>query len=77
MNILPIDENGEPFNEDDNLIEDPSELMGKKLDFLIIIDDAELAEAKCQDTYCEYSLMKDDFTFETFQTPIVIIIANQ
>jgi len=71
VNLVPLTENGEPMNDDDDIIEDPTELVDKRLDFAIIIEDGELPEKFCRDTYCQYSLLKDDSSFEIYKTNIV------
>ena len=73
VNLVPLNENGEPMNDDDDIIEDPTELINKRLDFAIIIEDGELPEKFCRDTYCQYSLLKDDSSFEIYKTNIVFI----
>jgi hypothetical protein len=55
------------------LIDDPNELIGKKLEFIIQIDSAELPENFCQDTYCEYSLLTEDGKFTTYKTIQVLL----
>jgi len=44
-------------NEGD-LIDDPSELLNKRIDFKVIIDFARLPDNFCRDTYCEYSILQ-------------------
>lgn len=53
-------------------IDDPvKDILGKRLDFLLKIENAKLPQDFCRDTFVEYSLMKDDLQFETFRTKII------
>ena len=45
-----MDENGE-------VIEDPNELLDRRLDFKVVIESATLPPHMCKDSYVEYSLM--------------------
>lgn len=61
MQIIPTDKVGEnnlylEMEEKGEIIEEPNELIGKRLDFNIIIGKASLPEYFCTDTYAEYKL---------------------
>ena len=71
VNIVPLNEEGEAITDEDDIIEDPTELLSKRLDFTISIEDGELPENLYKNTYCQYSLLKDDETFEIYKTNIV------
>jgi len=57
------------------MIDNPMELFGRRLDFIIEIDSAELPGNFCQDTFCTYSLMNDHNEWQTFSTSVVRKIA--
>jgi flagellar biosynthesis GTPase FlhF len=72
VNTVPCDDRGDPLGDNGDLIDDPVELNGKKLDFLIQIDNAELIDPSCQDTYCEYSLLSEDGKeLKSYKTSII------
>jgi hypothetical protein len=56
------------MDEDGNYVEDPRELIDKRLDFKVCIERAELPENFCRDTYVEYSLLGDNGEFSIFKT---------
>ena len=62
VNVVPANERGESLEENstEDDIEDPRELIGRRLDFLIKIDFAVLPEHLAKDTYVEYELMIDE-----------------
>jgi kinesin family protein 13 len=74
--LIPTDETGtknlsEIMEGEGEMIEDPSkDLCGKRLDFLVKIDNATLPEDFCKDTFVEYSLMNEDGSFSPFKTPL-------
>mmetsp|Transcript_39918 Transcript_39918/g.35626 ORF Transcript_39918/g.35626 Transcript_39918/m.35626 type:complete len:288 (+) Transcript_39918:1810-2673(+) len=68
VDVIPINESGEPLGDNADIIDDPNELIDQRLDFHIKIDSAELPENFCQDTFCEYSFMTEDGGFKTFKT---------
>ncbi len=62
VNLIPTDEEGlknigEEMDNEADFIEDPEELIGKRLDFRVVIDSALLPDHFCRDTYVEYSMM--------------------
>lgn len=68
MNVVPLTEGGEDLGENADLIDDPNELLGKRIDFAIEIDNADLPANFCQDTFCRYVFLNDNHEFETFNT---------
>lgn len=50
------------------MIDDPNELIGKRVDFAIEIDNADLPANFCQDTFCRYMLLSENHELETFNT---------
>lgn len=69
--MYPTDENGVPLGENADLIDDPNELVDRRLDFAVQISVGEIQENLCQDSFCQYSLLTKDNTFQTFKTEIV------
>lgn len=68
MDIVPINEQGEPLGENADIIDDPNELVDRRLDFYIKIETAELPENFCQDTFCEYTFLTEDGLFKSYKT---------
>ena len=66
-NIRPTDETGEADECPEELIvDDPKELLGKRIDFNVIIDQAhDLPEMLCKDTYVKYNWYLDNEEFRT------------
>jgi hypothetical protein len=61
VNIIPVDEDGESEIPDDLIPEEPEDLIGKRIDFIIEIKQATgLPKNFCRDVYCEYKF----FLFE-------------
>jgi len=71
VNLMPLDENGEQLGDKADYIEDPQELLERRIDFSMNIDYAKLPENFCQDTYCEYTLLCDDGIMKDFKTAII------
>ncbi len=63
---MPTDEEGiknisDQMDEDGDLIDDPiQELLGRRLDFNVVIENAKLPNNFCTDTYIEYSLLSEN-----------------
>lgn len=78
MNLIPTDETGtknlsEMMEGEGEYIEDPmKDLLGKRLDFLIKIENAKLPQDFCRDTFVEYSLMNEENKFESFRTQFIL-----
>jgi len=66
-----VNEHGEEFNENTDSIDDPAELLSKRFDFTVEIDNAELPANFCQDTFCRYYLINDQNEPQVFNTSIV------
>ncbi len=45
------------MDDDGDFIEDPMELLERRLDFRVIIESAILPENFCKDTFVEYAIM--------------------
>lgn len=78
VNLIPTDDTGtRNLSEDieeglEPAVEDPSELLGKRFDFRVIIGLAKLPETLCKDTYVEYSVQTgDNKKISTFKTKTV------
>lgn len=52
-------------------IDDPvKDILGKRLDFLVKIEQARIPQDFCRDTFVEYCLMNEENKFESFRTPV-------
>lgn len=66
VNLLPTDDTGQRNLSDDiddslePAVEDPVELLGKRFDFRIVIQNAKLSETLCKDTFVEYAIQFND-----------------
>jgi hypothetical protein len=60
-------------------IDDPKEMLGRRLDFQIHIYHAVLPEDKfcCKDTSCEYTLMINEKEPKSFRTDVVSYLKFQ
>ena len=84
MNVIPTDEMGErnlaeeleKNGEIDFVFEEPRDLIGKRLDFLVKIDYAILPESLCKDSYVEYTIIENESTSTVYQTEQVIKIKH-
>ena len=68
INVIPVDVDGESEVPDDMIPDDPTDLIGQRMDFIVQISKAiELPPDFCQDVYCEYTffLGEEKFTTET------------
>lgn len=69
VNILPTDESGWDEPPEDLIPYQPEDLIGKRIDFAIIIEKAmDLPDNFCKDVYCEYSFFLED---QVFTTPVI------
>ena len=69
VNILPTDESGWDEPPDDLIPYQPEDLIGKRIDFAVIIERSiELPENFCRDVYCEYTFFLDD---QVYSTPVI------
>ncbi len=62
INLIPTDETGQKniedsMDDDGEYIEDPMELLDRRLDFRVLVESAILPESFCKDTFVEYSIM--------------------
>lgn len=76
VKVVPTDEKGEKnlsseMEENGEYIDDPNELLGKRFDFKVIIENAVLPENICTDVYAEYTLNFGNGKKGIFQTNIV------
>ena len=70
--MSPVDSKGELIAEDDvQDIENPKEILGKRMDILIEITNGEVPHRLCKNVYCEYSLMLGNSEIQTYKTPKV------
>jgi hypothetical protein len=69
VNILPTDESGWDEPPEDLIPYQPEDLIGKRIDFAVIIERAiDLPENFCRDVYCEYTFFLDD---QVYSTPVI------
>lgn len=59
------------MEEKGEIIEDPNELIGKRVDFNIVIESACLPEYFCTDTFAEYRLFFCNGNEKLFSSKIV------
>lgn len=64
INVVPVDIDGESDIPDDMIPEDPNELIGNRIDFVVQITKAyDLPEDFCKDIYCEYTFFLGEEKF--------------
>jgi hypothetical protein len=68
VGIIPTDESGQALGENAELIDDPSTIVGKRLDFILEIGEVVIKSDLYKDTYCEYLLLLDDGSPAPFTT---------
>jgi len=77
VNLIPVDPNGEEIEEDDErfdeFVDDPTQLLGNRLDFKVTIGTAEFTREDLVEPYVNYQLMVQDpvtekLKMETFTT---------
>lgn len=57
VEVVPLNEKGKEITEDDDIfIDDPRQLEGKKLDFVVRIQSAKGIPKRYTDVYCKYSM---------------------
>lgn len=70
--MTPADESGEPLEGDKSeVVDDPRELLEKRMDFRLTIEKALFPDNYCKDIHCEYDILTDEGV-KTFKTNIVI-----
>jgi len=70
INILPVDIDGESEVPDDFIPEQPEDLIGNRIDFIVQITKAiDLPEDFCKNVFCEYQffLSEDKYTTKTIE----------
>lgn len=68
VNVMPIDEDGESEIAEDRIPDEPSELVGQRIDFVVEISKAiDLPDNFCKDVYCEYTFFLSEEKFATTQ----------
>lgn len=66
VNLIPVDEDGESEVQEDMIPEEPEDLIGKRIDFVIEIKQArELPKNFCRDVYCEYKFFLSDEVYQS------------
>lgn len=61
VNIIPVDQDGESELPEDMIPDEPEDLEGQRIDFLIDIKQAtDLPDNFCRDVYCEYQFFLDE-----------------
>ena len=76
VGLIPCNQDGSIHYENDNYneemqIEDPNDLLNKRLDFKVIITEASLPQNFCMNTYVEYYLMNLKNVINKYKTQIV------
>ncbi len=70
VNVIPVDEDGESDVPDDLIPDNPNELEGRRIDFIVEIKRAfDLKEDFCKDVYCEYTFYLDNNKYMTTVLP--------
>jgi hypothetical protein len=70
LNVIPVDVDGESEVPDDMIPEDPTDLVGQRMDFIVQITKAiDLPQDFCQDIYCEYTFFLGEEKFTTEVVP--------
>jgi hypothetical protein len=66
INAVPCDENGNEEFEEEDLTDDPMDMLNKELHFKIKIDKiTNLPEDFCRDIFCEYKFFLDETKYTT------------
>lgn len=61
VEVVPLTDSGKEITEDDDIfVEDPSELEGKKLNFVVRVQSAKGIPKRYTDVYCRYSLYLEE-----------------
>ena len=63
--------------DDDLLIEDPRDLLRKRLDFIVFVENAILPENHCTDSFVEYSIINEEGDMQIFKTNTVFYLYNE
>ena len=66
VNIIPVDPNGDPELPDELLSDNPMDLVGQRIDFIVELKQAyDLPKDFCKDVYCEYMFYLDNEKYKT------------
>lgn len=69
MNVIPCDENGNEDLDEEQLPDEPGDLLNERIDFKVKIDKlTNLPEDFCRNIYCEYQFFMDDEVYKTVTT---------
>ena len=69
LNLVPCTQDGNEDLDEDQLPEEPYDLIGESLDFKVKISSIyDLPEEFCGDMYCEYKFYMDE---KVYQTPVM------
>ena len=56
INLIPVDEDGENEVPEEKIPDEPEDLIGQRIDFVVEISKAtELPDTFCKDVFCEYT----------------------
>jgi hypothetical protein len=82
VNLMPTDEKGvrnltDSIMNEDDYIEDPGDLEGRRLDFLVKIESASFKDQDFKDCYVEYELLDDSMTLCRYKTNIIYGIKKE
>ena len=68
VNVIPVDEDGESELPEEKVPEEPTDLIGQRIDFIVKINKAiELPDNFCKDVFCEYTFFLSEEKFSTTQ----------
>jgi hypothetical protein len=66
VNIIPVDQDGESELPEDMIPEEPEDLEGQRIDFIIEIKQAiDLPSNFCRDVFCHYTFFLDDEKYQS------------
>lgn len=68
VNIIPVDKDGESEVDEDIIPDDPEDLIGERIDFIVEIKQAqELPINFCRDIQCEYQFYLGEEKYQTIK----------
>lgn len=66
VNIIPVDEDGESEIPEDFIPDEPEDLEGRRIDFIVEIKQAkDLPSNFCRDVYCEYKFYLSEEVYQS------------
>ena len=66
VNIIPVDMYGDSEIAEDNIPDEPEDLIGQRIDFVVEISRAvELPIDFCKDVFCEYTFFLGEEKYNT------------